>query len=111
MLWLYLFIPVAMVIAAYAVLDRKRLLLFYRINHITRKKVEMIKIEIPVSQLERLTRSTISHTIDTGSTILFEYRTMVYMAIPLGEEASLISQVADRSMIEKYRKAKEKRAI
>jgi hypothetical protein len=107
MLWLYLFVPIAIAIAAYAVMDRKRLMLFYKVNHITKKKLEMIKIEIPVTQLERLTRSTISHTIDTGSMILFEYRTMVYMAIPLGEEASLISQVADRSMIDRYRKAKE----
>ena len=109
MSWLYLFMPIVIVITLYTVLDRKRLLLFYRIKHISQGKDEMVKIEMPVSQLERLTSSTISHTINTGSALLFEYRTMVYMAIPLGENDSLVSLVADRSMIERYRKAKSKR--
>ncbi len=100
---IYFSIPIISIIGIYLIWDRKRLGLFRKLNGISNDPNSMIKVDMPVSQLEKLTRSTISRTIDTGSAILFEYKTLVFMAIPLGKDAALVSKVADQSMIQKYR--------
>jgi len=106
MTWLYLFSPVLLIVVGYLLFDRKRLMLFRQLNRIAHDPGKVIKIEMSVPRLAALTRSTISHTIDTGNAILFEYRTLVYMAIPLGEKQALVSKVADQSMIQKYRSSR-----
>ncbi|NKQ40785.1 MAG: hypothetical protein HF962_04360 [Sulfurovum sp.] len=99
MTWLYIFIPLVLVLLTYAVLSRNRLMLFHKINSITKDKTAMVRVDISVEKLAKLTRSTISHTIDTGNAILFEYKTEVYMAIPLGDSSPLVSHVADQNMM------------
>ena len=101
--WIYFSIPIVSIVGVYLVWDRKRLGLFRKLNGISNDPSSIIKVDMSVSQLAKLTQSTISHTIDTGNAILFEYKTLVFMAIPLGENAALVSKVADRSMIQKYR--------
>ena len=103
MTWMYLFSPVLLIVVGYILFDRKRLILFQKLNGIAKDSSKVIKVEMSVSQLAKLMHSTISHTIDTGNAILFEYRTLVYMAIPLGEESALVSKVADQGMIQRYR--------
>ena len=101
--WIYFSVPIFSIVGVYLVWDRKRLGLFRKLNGISNDPTKMVKVDMSVSQLAKLTRSTISHTIDTGNAILFEYKTLVFMAIPLGKDAALVSKVADRSMIQKYR--------
>jgi len=104
--WIYFSIPIFSIVGVYLVWDRKRIGLFRKLNGISNDPSRIIKVDLSVSQLAKLTRSTISHTIDTGNAILFEYKTLVFMAIPLGEGTALVSKVADQSMIQKYRTSK-----
>ncbi len=110
MFWIYISLFLALIATAYIIWDRRRLMLFQRINSIAKDKTAMIRVDMSVKEVAKLTQSTISHTIDTGSAILFEYRTDIYMAIPLGGKASLISHVSDSSMMQKYRASRQKEA-
>jgi len=101
--WIYFSIPIVSIVGIYLAWDRKRLGLFRKLNGISNDSSSMIKVDISVSQLARLTQSTISHPLDTGNAILFEYKTLVFMAVSLGEDAALVSKVADQGMIQKYR--------
>jgi hypothetical protein len=104
--WIYFSIPIFSIVGVYLVWDRKRLGLFRKLNGISNDPTRMVKVAMSVSQLAKLTRSTISHTIDTGNTLLFEYKTVIFMATPLDKDTALVSKVSDQSTIQKYRASK-----
>ena len=95
MFLLYFYSILAVILVIYMVAERKRLLFYKEVNQMNRQ--EEYSAQMPIS-IQKFAQSTPTRIIPSGNanqSILFEYRHLIYVAMPLDECNILVSRVRD----------------
>ena len=93
MFLVYLYSSIAVLLAIYAIVERKRLLFYKEINQMKQEKGHVAKVHVPIRKFSDFSRTAIIPSIESNQSVLFEYRRLTYVAIPLGENDILVSRV------------------
>ncbi len=95
MLLLYFYSALAVVLMIYMVAERKRLLFYKEVNQMKRREAYSVQIPISIQKFARSTPTKIIPSSNTNQSVLFEYRHLIYVAMPLDECSILVSRVRD----------------
>ncbi len=93
MFLVYVYGGIALVLAIYAIVEKRRLLFYKEVNQMKREKDHVAKVHVPIQNFSRFSRAAVISSAASNQSILFEYRKLIYVAIPLGENDILVSRV------------------
>jgi len=95
MFLLYFYSILAVILVIYMVAERKRLLFYKEVNQMNRQEEYSAQMPISIQKFAQSTLTRIIPSTNTNQSILFEYRHLIYVAMPLDECNILVSRVRD----------------
>ena len=92
MFLIYFYGILVTLLLSYLVIEKKKLLFYKEINQIRCQEAYSIEIPVSIQTFSQLMRKKIIPSNKKNKSVLFEYRRMLYAAMPLGKKNILISK-------------------
>jgi len=93
MFLIYFYSALAVILVIYMVTERKRLLFYKEVNQMNRQEEYSAEMPISIQRFAQSTPTRIIPSVNTNQSVLFEYRHLIYVAMPLDECNILVSRV------------------